>query len=373
MGSHSSCDSLASLDPELAALVRREHERQSDTIDLIASENHVSHAVRTALSTLLTDKYAEGYPGRRYYSGCGVVDHVETLAITRAKALFGAEHANVQPHSGAQANMAVYLAVMQPGDTLLGMDLTHGGHLTHGHPLNYSGKEFRVVAYGVDRETETIDYERLFAVVLPRHAVEGTDLLADWSSTPWPSAGPFRFTGWADATPHGAAGSVAIFARNEKYWRTDAADRPLPYLDTATFRFVADDRQAIAGFAQGSFDAIDLGAWPDVITRLGKLEGVTVAQGDGTVWEHLAFQFGVNNRNRDSLNGSVDFRRAVAHAIDREALAALPGWVNDGALGSFLDLSPVPGGDGWARYAYDGGPGRRLPGRFPSQACASLW
>ena len=199
----------------------------------------------------------------------------------------------------------------------------------------------------------TIDYERLFAVVLPRHAVEGTDLLADWSATPWPSAGPFHFTGWADAATPGAAGNVAIFGRNDEYRRTDKAGRPLPYLDTATFRFVADDRQAIAGFAQGSFDAIDLGAWPDVITRLGKLEGVTVAQGDGTVWEHLAFQFGVNNRNHDSLNESVDFRRAVAHAIDREALAALPGWVNDGALGSFLDLSPVPGGDGWARYAYD--------------------
>ena len=199
----------------------------------------------------------------------------------------------------------------------------------------------------------TIEYERLFAVVLPRHAVEGTDPLADWSAAPWLSAGPFRFSRWAEATTPGAAGSVAVFERNEAYWRTDAAGRPLPYLDTATFRFVADARQAIAGFAQGSFDAIDLGAWPDVITRLGKLEGVTVAQGGGTAWEHLAFQFGVNNRNRDTLNESVDFRRAVAHAIDREALAALPEWVNGGALGSFLDLSPVPDGDGWDRYAYD--------------------
>ncbi len=166
MASHSSCDSLASLDPELAALVRREHERQSNTIDLIASENHVSHAVRTALSTLLTDKYAEGYPGRRYYSGCGVVDQVETLAISRARALFGAEHANVQPHAGSQANFAAYQALISPGATILGMDRSHGGHLTHGAEVNFSGKLFKVATYGVDRATERIDYDQLRAMAL---------------------------------------------------------------------------------------------------------------------------------------------------------------------------------------------------------------
>jgi peptide/nickel transport system substrate-binding protein len=208
----------------------------------------------------------------------------------------------------------------------------------------------------------TIDYERLFGVVLPRHAVEGSDLSTGWAAQPWPSAGPFRFLGWAESSAApGTAGSAAVFGRNEAYWRTDAADRPLPYLDTASFHFVADERQAVEGFAQGDFDAIDLGDWPDVITRLGSLEGITVATGNGTAWEHLAFQFGVNNRNRDSLNTSVDFRRAVARAIDREALAALPGWVNDGALTSFLDLSPVAGGDGWDRYPYD-----------PALAAASL-
>jgi len=166
MASHSSCDSLNSLDPELAALVRREHERQSNTIDLIASENHVSHAVRTALSTLLTDKYAEGYPGRRYYSGCGVVDQVETLAISRAKALFGAEHANVQPPAGSQANFAAYQALISPGATILGMDRSHGGHLTHGAEVNFSGKLFKVATYGVDRATERIDYDQLRAMAL---------------------------------------------------------------------------------------------------------------------------------------------------------------------------------------------------------------
>lgn len=200
----------------------------------------------------------------------------------------------------------------------------------------------------------TIDYERLFGVVLPRHAVEGTDPLTDWSARPWPSAGPFRFLGWAEtgAAP-GSTGSVAVFERNTAYWRTDAAGRPLPYLDTASFRFVEGTRQAVEGFSRGDFDAVGLGPWPDVIARLGNLDGVLMAVGDGTVWEHLAFQFGANDRNRSSLNASADFRRAVAHAIDRDALAGLASWVNNGSLASFLELSPVAGGTGWDRYSYD--------------------
>jgi glycine hydroxymethyltransferase len=157
---------VAAADPEVAAALESERRRQNEGLELIASENFVSPAVLAAMGSVMTNKYAEGYPDKRYYGGCQFVDVAEELARERAKALFGAEHANVQPHSGAQANMAVYLAVMQPGDTLLGMDLTHGGHLTHGHPLNYSGKEFRVVSYGVDRETETIDYERLRGLAL---------------------------------------------------------------------------------------------------------------------------------------------------------------------------------------------------------------
>jgi glycine hydroxymethyltransferase len=153
-------------DPDLAAALESERRRQNEGLELIASENFVSLAVLAAMGSVMTNKYAEGYPGRRYYGGCGFVDVGEELARERIKELFGADHANVQPHSGAQANMAVYLAVLQPGDTMLGMDLTHGGHLTHGHPLNYSGKEFDVVAYGVDRESETIDYDTLRALAL---------------------------------------------------------------------------------------------------------------------------------------------------------------------------------------------------------------
>jgi glycine hydroxymethyltransferase len=148
---------LAEADPEIARLIREETRRQAEGLELIASENFVSPAVLEALGSTLTNKYAEGYPGKRYYGGCEVVDRVEQLAIDRAKALFGAEHANVQPHSGSQANMAAYFALAQPGDTLLAMSLNFGGHLTHGSPVNFSGKLFKIVPYGLSQGSETID------------------------------------------------------------------------------------------------------------------------------------------------------------------------------------------------------------------------
>src|SRR3989339_101505 len=140
---------LADFDPDIARAVADEVHRQNAGLELIASENFVSAAVLEAVGSVLTNKYAEGYPGKRYYGGCEFVDVAEQLAIDRAKQLFGADHANVQPHSGAQANMAVYFALLQPGDTVLGMNLSHGGHLTHGHPLNFSGKLYSIVPYGV--------------------------------------------------------------------------------------------------------------------------------------------------------------------------------------------------------------------------------
>ena len=152
------------VDPDVAGWIRREEIRQNEGLELIASENFVSRAVREAQGSVLTNKYAEGYPGRRYYGGCEFVDKIESLAIERVKKLFGAEHANVQPHSGSQANMSVYITVLKPGDTILGMNLSHGGHLTHGHPLSFSGKEYKVVAYGVRRDDERIDYDELAAV-----------------------------------------------------------------------------------------------------------------------------------------------------------------------------------------------------------------
>jgi glycine hydroxymethyltransferase len=147
------------IDREIAIAILRELERQFYKLEMIASENFVSRAVLEAVGSVMTNKYAEGYPGRRYYGGCEFVDIAETLAIERAKKLFGAEHVNVQPHSGTQANMAVYMAVLQPGDTILAMDLAHGGHLSHGAKVNFSGKLYNVVFYGVRRDTETIDYD----------------------------------------------------------------------------------------------------------------------------------------------------------------------------------------------------------------------
>jgi len=152
---------LREVDPEIARALDHEVEREARTLELIASENFVSEAVLEALGSVMTNKYAEGLPGKRYYGGCEFVDVAESLAIERAKQLFGAEHANVQAHSGSQANQAVYLTVLQPGDTLLGMSLAHGGHLTHGHPLNFSGRMYKIASYGVSKETETIDYDEL--------------------------------------------------------------------------------------------------------------------------------------------------------------------------------------------------------------------
>src|SRR6187431_1974843 len=152
---------LAETDPEIAAAVTSERRRQSEGLELIASENFVSAAILETAGSVLTNKYAEGYPGKRYYGGCEFVDVAESVAIARAKKLFGAEHVNVQPHSGAQANMSVYFALLNPGDTVLGMNLAHGGHLTHGHPLNFSGKLYSIVPYGVRKDDERIDYEEL--------------------------------------------------------------------------------------------------------------------------------------------------------------------------------------------------------------------
>ena len=161
--------SLSEADPEVAQGIEAEIKRQGETIELIASENHCSAAVRQAQGSVLTDKYAEGYVGARWYAGCGSVDVLERLAIDRAKGLFGAEHANVQPHSGSQANMAVYMAVLRPGAKILGMSLAHGGHLTHGHKKNFSGQLYQVLSYGISRETGLIDYEEV-RMLAERHS-----------------------------------------------------------------------------------------------------------------------------------------------------------------------------------------------------------
>jgi glycine hydroxymethyltransferase len=158
--------SLSESDPEIARAIANEANRQHEGLELIASENFVSMAVLEAAGSVFTNKYAEGYPGKRYYGGCEFADVVETIARDRAKEIFGAEHANVQPHSGSQANMAAYMALLQPGDAVMGLNLAHGGHLTHGHPLNFSGKMYKIIPYGVRKDTETIDYDEMEAIAV---------------------------------------------------------------------------------------------------------------------------------------------------------------------------------------------------------------
>src|SRR5689334_16593633 len=172
---------IAGFDPELATALEAERRRQEVHIELIASENYASPRVLAAQGTVLTNKYAEGYPGKRYYGGCEHVDVAESLAIERAKALFGAEHANVQPHSGSTANLTAFFSFLNPGDTILGMSLAHGGHLTHGHPVNFSGRFFKVLQYGLDPTTGRVDYDdvrRLAKECQPKI------LLAGWSAYP---------------------------------------------------------------------------------------------------------------------------------------------------------------------------------------------
>jgi glycine hydroxymethyltransferase len=172
---------LAAEDPEIASLIQQEIVRQHEGLEMIASENFVSRAVLEAAGTVFTNKYAEGYPGKRYYGGCEYADVVETLARDRAKQLFGAEHANVQPHSGSQANAAAFMTLLTPGDTILGLDLAHGGHLTHGHKLNFSGKLYRIVGYQVRRDTETVDYDELEAIA---HAEKPKMIIGGGSAYP---------------------------------------------------------------------------------------------------------------------------------------------------------------------------------------------
>ena len=193
---------LYEADPEIASAIDSEVRRQHEGLELIASENFVSEAVLEAMGSVFTNKYAEGYPGKRYYGGCEFADVVENLARDRAKQLFGAEHANVQPHAGSQANMEAYSAVLQPGDTILGLNLAHGGHLTHGHHLNFSGKTYRIVPYGVTKETETIDYddlEKLAEKERPKMIIGGEARIRESSISPACGKSPTklaRFTSW---------------------------------------------------------------------------------------------------------------------------------------------------------------------------------
>ncbi len=218
---------LARIDPEIADAIACETRRQNEGLELIASENFVSEAVLEATGSVFTNKYAEGYPGKRYYGGCEFADRAETLAQERVKKLFGAEHANVQPHSGTQANVAVYMTVCKPGDTILGMSLAHGGHLTHGHPLNFSGKMYRVQSYGVTRDTERIDYDEL-----ERLAREHKPRLIICGASAYPRKIDFRRIG--EIARSVGATSMADMAHIAGLVAAGLHPSPIPHMDFVT-------------------------------------------------------------------------------------------------------------------------------------------
>ena len=215
------------IDPTLYAIISREKQRQENTINLIASENYASPAVLEAAASVLTNKYAEGYPGKRYYAGCAAVDQVEQLAIARCKQLFGAAHVNVQPHAGSQANMAVYFAALKPGDTILGMNLNAGGHLTHGHAVNFSGKIYNSVQYGVDQETEQLDYDTIAKLAeqhKPRLIIVGASA---YSRT-------IDFKKFAEIAQHSGAYLLADIAHIAGLVATNLHPDPIAYCDFVT-------------------------------------------------------------------------------------------------------------------------------------------
>jgi glycine hydroxymethyltransferase len=303
---------LAETDPEVAALVGAEIRRQDGGLELIASENFASRAVREATGSVLTNKYAEGYPGRRYYGGCEVIDRVESLAIERAQRLFGAEHVNVQPHSGTSANMAVYFAVLRPGDTLLGMDLACGGHLTHGHRLSYSGRDFRVVAYGVDRTSERIDYEEV-----RRLALEHRPKLVVCGASAYSRV--IDFARFRDIADEAGALLMADIAHVAGLVATGLHPSPVPHCDfvtTTTHKTLRGPRGGLVMCRERFAREIDRAVFPGI--QGGPLEHVVAAKAVA-LGEALGEEFGAYQR-RVVANAA-----RLAHGVERTGFRIVSG------------------------------------------------
>ena len=315
---------LAEADPEIAGLIAEETERQNDGLELIASENFVSPAVLEAMGSPLTNKYAEGLPGKRYYGGCEVVDRVEQLAIDRAKQLFGAEHANVQPHSGAQANAAVFLAFLKPGDTFVGMDLSNGGHLTHGSPVNFSGLLYRAVSYGVTGEG-LLDYGRMRELVReqrPKLVIAGYSAYS-------------REIDWAEF--RAAADEVgAVFMVDMSHFAGLAAAgvyaSPVPYADvvtTTTHKTLRGPRGGMILCRAQHARAVDKAMFPG--TQGGPLEHVIAAKA-------VAFREALRPEFRDYQRQVVDNARALAASFVRRGLHVVSGGTDNHLM--LVDLRP---------------------------------
>ncbi len=317
---------ISAQDPELAAAIEAELERQRSTIELIASENFVSMAVLEAAGTVLTNKYAEGLPGKRYYGGCEKVDIVEDLARERAKQLFGAEHANVQPHAGAQANMAVFFATMMPGDTVLGMNLAMGGHLTHGSPVNFSGKWFSVVPYGLDPDTETIDYDEV-ARLAEQHSPKV--IIAGASAYPR----VIDFERFGEIARSVGAYLMVDMAHIAGLVATGAHPSPVPHADFVTSTSHKTLRGPRSGFILCRAEhaqALDKAVFPGL--QGGPLEHIIAAKA-------VAFKEAMQPSFREYIDAVVRNARAMGEAMVEAGLRLVSGGTDNHLI--LVDLRPA--------------------------------
>jgi len=319
-------EALARTDPEVAEAILGELERERTTLRLIASENYTSPAVLAALANPMNDKYAEGYPGRRYYGGCRWVDVTETLAIDRAKELFGAEHANAQPHAGAQANMAAYFAFMEPGDTLLGMSLPHGGHLTHGSPVNFSGKWFEVIGYEVDKDSELIDLDRVRDL-----AIEHRPKVIVAGATAYPRV--IDFAAFRRIADEVGAILVVDAAHFIGLVAGGAYPSPVPHADVVTFtthKTLRGPRGAMILCREEHAKAIDRAVFP--MMQGGPLEHTIAAKA-------VALKEAAQPDFRDYAERVVRTARALADGLQQEGLRLVSGGT-DSHL-TLVDLQPI--------------------------------
>ena len=317
---------LRATDPEIAAIIEREEIRQFEGIELIASENYVSTAVAETMANVMTNKYAEGLPGKRYYGGCEFVDEAERLAIERAKRLFGAAHANVQPHSGAQANAAVYLALLKPGDTVLGMALDQGGHLTHGSKVNFSGKLYNFVSYGVSPETETIDYDEVERLAHEHHP----KLIVSGFSA-YPRRLDFaRFRQIADSV---GALLMADIAHVAGLVAADLYPNPVPHchvVTTTTHKTLRGPRGAIILCTEDLAAKIDKGVFPG--TQGGPLMHIIASKA-------VAFQEALQPAFREYQQRVVDNAQALAAALQEKGFRLVSGGTDNHLM--LVDVRPL--------------------------------
>ena len=319
-------DILRQNDPELAHAIDAEAMRQRDGIELIASENYVSSAVLAAQGSVLTNKYAEGYPGKRYYGGCEFVDDAERLAIKRAKQLFGAEHVNVQPHSGAQANMAVQLATLEHGDRVLGMSLAHGGHLTHGHPLNFSGKSYEIHSYGVDQDSEQIDYEEVAEIA---HKTQPKMIICGASAYPR----MLNFQHFRTIADNVGAILMADIAHIAGLVAAGLHPSPVGvahYVTTTTHKTLRGPRGGMIMCSAADSKIIDRTVFPGI--QGGPLMHVIAAKA-------VAFGEALKPDFREYMRRVVENARTLADALSAEGLRIVSGGTDNHLM--LVDLTPV--------------------------------